>query len=471
MKRENIRIIGILTLLLDIVSISVSFLLSALIRGGIILPGSFSSGYSNLFIVLILASVLINFMSSNNDNIFKRSYYEELISITKEQGMIAFIAFGYMFAVQESSNYSRIFLTLLYGFNMIISYILHYYLKQYMLKGYKRSAASSKVMLVTVSENACGIIQRIRRECEWRIYVNTIALWDKDAIGEKIEGIEIVANRDNLLEMARLNVVDEVFINIPPTYMAELEELVLELEKLGVMVHINLDIFHNMNWIEKSIGEFAGHQVITFSNQCFEARHTIFKRCIDIIGGLVGCILTIILTIFMAPLILMESKGPVFFSQTRIGKNGRKFKIFKFRSMYQGAELRKQELMAYNEMEGLMFKMTDDPRITKVGKLLRKTCLDEFPQFFNVLMGNMSLVGTRPPTEDEFIRYEGRHKRRLSLKPGLTGLWQVRGRDNIYNFEEVVKMDLEYIEHCSLLLDIKLMLKTVELVLTGRGSK
>ena len=127
--------------------------------------------------------------------------------------------------------------------------------------------------------------------------------------------------------------------------------------------------------------------------------------------------------------------------------------------------------MAYNEMEGLMFKMTDDPRITKVGKLLRKTCLDEFPQFFNVLMGNMSLVGTRPPTEDEFLRYEGRHKRRLSLKPGLTGLWQVRGRDNIYNFEEVVKMDLEYIEHCSLLLDIKLMLKTVGLVLTGRGSK
>jgi len=122
-------------------------------------------------------------------------------------------------------------------------------------------------------------------------------------------------------------------------------------------------------------------------------------------------------------------------------------------------------------MKGLMFKLTDDPRITKIGKFIRKTSLDEFPQFFNVLLGDMSLVGTRPPTEDEFIQYEGRHKRRLSLKPGLTGLWQVSGRSDIDNFEDVVKMDLEYIDNWSMMLDLKLVLKTVGVVLVGRGSK
>jgi lipopolysaccharide/colanic/teichoic acid biosynthesis glycosyltransferase len=161
----------------------------------------------------------------------------------------------------------------------------------------------------------------------------------------------------------------------------------------------------------------------------------------------------------------------VFFSQIRVGKNGRKFKIYKFRSMCKDAEQRKKALEDQNEVNGLMFKMTNDPRVTKVGKFIRKTSLDEFPQFFNVLIGDMSLVGTRPPTEDEFIQYEGRHKKRLSLKPGLTGLWQVSGRSNVNEFEEVIKMDIEYIDQWSMLLDVKLILKTIMVMFTGRGSR
>ena len=139
--------------------------------------------------------------------------------------------------------------------------------------------------------------------------------------------------------------------------------------------------------------------------------------------------------------------------------------------MYIDAEERKKELMAQNEVEGLMFKMENDPRITKVGRFIRKTSIDELPQFWNVLIGDMSLVGTRPPTEDEFEKYNLHYRRRLSMTPGLTGMWQVSGRSDIDNFDDVVKLDLKYIDNWSLTLDIKILLQTILVVFTGKGSK
>ena len=173
----------------------------------------------------------------------------------------------------------------------------------------------------------------------------------------------------------------------------------------------------------------------------------------------------------MTPIIKLDSPGPVFFAQKRVGRNGRIFRMYKFRSMYIDAEERKKELMAQNEMNGLMFKMEDDPRITKVGKFLRKTSLDEFPQFINILKGDMSLVGTRPPTLDEFEQYKTYHKKRLSFRPGLTGMWQVSGRSDITDFEEIVRLDVEYINNWSVSLDIKILIKTVLAVFAESGAK
>ena len=178
-----------------------------------------------------------------------------------------------------------------------------------------------------------------------------------------------------------------------------------------------------------------------------------------------------VLTIVLTPIIKLDSPGPVFFAQKRVGRNGRIFKMYKFRSMYIDAEERKKELMAQNEMNGLMFKMEDDPRITKVGKFLRKTSLDEFPQFINILKGDMSLVGTRPPTLDEFEQYKTYHKKRLSFRPGLTGMWQVSGRSDITDFEEIVRLDVEYINNWSVSLDIKILIKTVLAVFTESGAR
>lgn len=470
MKRENANTAELLTILVDLISIIISFHIAALIRGGIICQGYMSGLYENMFLIILLSTMVIDNLTNNRD-IFQRGFLVEFIRIVKDQGKLCLIILVYIFGIKQGSYYSRIFISVFFLLNVLIIYVARSYMKLILLIAYKKSSSSRKVMLVTLSKNAAGTIRYIHSLNQWNMYITTLAILDKPRVGERIEGIEVIAGRDSLLDAARLSVVDEVFIHLPSKYDIDIEEIILELEKMGIVVHMNLDVFNNLNVKEKVIEEYAGHQVITFSSKLFDQRQAALKRLMDIIGGFAGCILTVIITLFLALAIRIESPGPIFFSQIRIGKNGRKFKIYKFRSMYRDAEQRKAALMDQNEMKGLMFKMTDDPRITKVGKFIRKTSLDEFPQFFNVLMGDMSLVGTRPPTLDEFEQYESWHRRRLSLKPGLTGLWQVSGRSDIEDFEDVVKLDLEYIDNWSVGLDVKLLLKTVGVVILGRGSK
>jgi exopolysaccharide biosynthesis polyprenyl glycosylphosphotransferase len=470
-QMSNIKTTKMITMLLDLVSMIAAFCLAGYIRWGGQVHLVLGRGlYSNILIVLILSNIIIS-NSSNNENVCKRGFYQECFSLMKDQTKIALVFLGYMFAFQKGLEFSRIFFGLFILFNFLITYVVRSYMKMILLIGYKKSASSNKVMLVTFSENASHIIRKIRKQYEWQIVVDSIAVWDEDIIGQIIEGVEVIANRTNLLDMVKHNVVDEVFIHLPNMYNIEIEELILELEKMGIIVHLDFNVFNNLNVKNKMVEEYAGHQVITFATNYFDDWNIFVKRTFDIIGASFGLFLTALIAIFVAPAIYFESRGPIFFSQVRIGKNGRRFKIYKFRSMYEDAEQKKADLMEQNEMKGLMFKITDDPRITKVGKFIRKSSLDEFPQFINVLKGDMSLVGTRPPTEDEFELYESRHKRRLSLKPGLTGMWQVSGRSDIEDFEEVVKMDLEYIDNWSMLLDIKIVLKTIRVVLLGRGSK
>ena len=203
----------------------------------------------------------------------------------------------------------------------------------------------------------------------------------------------------------------------------------------------------------------------------------------DIVAGLIGCIFTGIFFIFVAPAIYMASPGPIFFAQERVGRNGKTFKMYKFRSMYLDADERKAELMSQNKIsDPRMFKMDFDPRIignkilpdgthkTGIGNFIRKTSIDEFPQFFNVLKGDMSLVGTRPPLLSETSLYEPHHRQRLAIKPGITGMWQVSGRSDITDFEEVVRLDKEYINNWNIGLDIKILLKTFLVVLGKEGS-
>ena len=219
------------------------------------------------------------------------------------------------------------------------------------------------------------------------------------------------------------------------------------------------------------VEEFAGFTVLSSSIAMVSGWQLFVKRLFDIVGGIVGCVITLLAFIIVGPIICTKSPGPILFKQERVGKNGKTFNIYKFRSMYTDAEERKKELMAQNEVKGLMFKMDDDPRIIKgIGHFIRNYSIDELPQFWNILIGDMSLVGTRPPTVDEWNKYELHHRKRLAIKPGLTGMWQISGRSNIVDFEKVVELDSKYISEWSLLLDIKIILKTVKVVLCKEGS-
>ena len=221
------------------------------------------------------------------------------------------------------------------------------------------------------------------------------------------------------------------------------------------------------------VENIADTTVVTSTINTINPLQLIIKRLVDIVFGILGTIITFILSIIMGPIIYIKSKGPIFFFQDRVGRNGKVFKMIKFRSMYLDAEDRKKELANQNEnKDQMMFKIENDPRIIKgIGEFIRKTSIDEFPQFINVLKGEMSVVGTRPPTLDEWNKYDLHHRARLAIKPGITGLWQVSGRSEIKDFEEVVRLDTEYIKNFSLWKDASIIFKTVKVVFKREGAK
>lgn len=459
-------------LLTDCISITLSYLLAACIRYSEVTSYWYYNifGWAFVFMILLYSAIFLVF--NTEKGFAKRGFCEELTEICKLNIVLALTITAAMFLAREGASFSRLFFLLFFFLNILITYTSRQYFKWILLGVYKKSSSNSKIMIVTTLAQAEEILERIKRENAWEYEVTYLTILDRDLVGERLYGIPVKAGGRNMFEVAKQEVLDGVLIHLPSDgFIAlNLEDTIQQFNNMGVNVNLSINTF-GLKISEQTIQNMSGYHVLTFSSRVFNEYHLHIKRLVDILGGLTGCLLTLILGVFIAFAIIIESPGPIFFSQIRVGKNGRRFRIYKFRSMCEGAETQKAALMTKNEVEGLMFKITDDPRITKVGSFLRKTSLDEFPQFFNVLKGDMSLVGTRPPTEEEFLQYEGRHKRRLALNCGLTGLWQVSGRSNITDFEEVVKLDLNYIDNWSLSMDIRIILKTIYVVLFGRGSK
>ncbi len=459
-------------LLVDCICIVISYVLAACIRYSLVIRYWYYNTFdwALIFTILLYSGV---FIAVNPYRGFsKRGFFDELANVCKLNLVLSLSITAFLFLTQEGAAFSRLFFLLFIILNVLITYTSRLYFKWLLLGVYKKSSSNSKIMIITTSGQAADILQRISSENTWEYVVTYLTIADMDLTGKWFHGVPIKANESNMFEVARKEVLDGVFIHLPSDYAetTKLENMIEQFKNMGIDVSLSIHTF-GLKLSEQTIQNMSGYHVLTFSNKVFNEYHLHIKRIMDILGGLVGCILTLLLGVFIAPAIVLESPGPVFFSQTRVGKNGRRFKIYKFRSMCAEAEEKKAGLLAQNEVSGQMFKITNDPRVTKVGNLLRKTSLDEFPQFFNVLKGDMSLVGTRPPTEEEFLCYEGRHKRRLALNCGLTGLWQVSGRSDIRDFEDVVNLDLKYIDNWSLRMDIKIILKTIYVVLFARGSR
>lgn len=469
-KRKSLE--NFLLLLIDIIAIWISSGIAFGLRYGFFY-GRFSHIDQIWQISLItLIYVLLNFFTDINYHFFRRGYFEELVSVISSQTIFTILWILILFLLHRTGDLSRLVFGYFIVSNIILTFIFRVLFKQYMTRIYKTSKYSSRLLLVSTSFQVDTVLGNLLGYNEWNRILVGVVLTDKSQIGEAICGLPVVADRITLLDYVVHHNVDEVFIN-DNNIMHEpiLKEWISELENMGVIVDLNIDIFNIPSSGKKVLNRVGKYAVVTFARNIFSNRQILAKRTLDIIGSLIGMIILGIATVFIAPAIKLDSPGPVFFGQTRVGKNGRKFTFYKFRSMYQDAERRKIELMKNNEVKGLMFKMEDDPRITRVGKFLRNTSLDELPQFWNVLRGDMSLVGTRPPTVDEFERYEAKHKCRLSMTPGLTGLWQISGRSDIKDFDEVVKLDMQYIDNWSILQDIKILILTVWVVLTGKGSR
>lgn len=444
---------------------------------------------------LAYSAIAVGFASSID--LAKRQRVMELLAVLRNCSL-TYMSFAVLLLVFKNpmidSRYLFIGSYLLF---ILFSCLGRYVLKRVLTNNFSNSRNATLVGVVATPDRAEQFVQSLQED--WTKRVDGVTILNADAfaatasvgnpgayramhsrtVEKRCCGVAVLPDLSSFLSWVRLSSIDEVYINFSgkkANWSTEnLNAFIEELEDMGVLVHINIPTLEQ--FVEESkfnhmrCDIVAGYPMVGVSAAVQNSKMLGLKRFIDIIGAIVGLILSAPIILLVAVPLLLESRGGLFFKQQRVGRNGRLFYMYKLRSMYADAEQRKKEFEEKNHMHGLMFKMDNDPRITKVGRFIRKFSIDELPQFYNVLRGDMSLVGTRPPTLDEFEQYSSHHKRRLSMRPGITGLWQVSGRSQIEDFEEVVRLDCQYIDNWSPSLDIKILFKTLGVVFTGHGAQ
>lgn len=498
----------------DVVTLQLALTVAYMIRHGGAIP-YFSVKYRTLAIILAVADIMIAALFNTMHNVLKRGEYSEAVQTIKQVLLVFMVITLYMFSVQSGVVYSRITVYLTAVFHLIFGFCIRLARKPIVRK-FVKAGRKASMILVADEEQIPEVLARAASANN--VEYKGIVLSNRDGTGEMIQGIPVVACLETAADYFCREWVDEVFVY--PRSLSDIEvhgsslyhsvegfvtdaynvfmdknyetqddnepeehtvaSLIEACRQMAIPVHIRLPL---SNIGEKSfIEKIGGYNVVTSASNYASSLELAMKRAMDIVGGLVGSLIALIVIAVVAPKIKKESPGPILFKQTRIGLNGKRFRIYKIRSMYMDAEERKAELMKQNRVsDGMMFKLDFDPRIignkiidgkqvTGIGEKIRSGSWDEWPQFFNILMGQMSLVGTRPPTVDEWEKYKYHHRARLATKPGLTGMWQVSGRSKITDFEEVVKLDTEYINHWSVSLDIRILLRTVKAVLTKDGA-
>ena len=480
----------------NLFSIIISFLIAYLSRFGWD-PSDVAFRHlkdSTVFLYLLLSFLIVFTFYRYNPITAKRGILRHIKAAFLTNIFMAIIFSTIVYTTHISDSIPRLFFGTFFSINFSISFsclfLIHLIKRQYL------EHHTKKTIIITDNsslEKAVYDIQKLNSEdCEIigitslsgkqadRFYkvkilssnLKTQPSKDTDSSSKNpaLESIKLKELSLSTLEYVKRHQVDLVIFSVNHLVRRKIEHLIEAFSEMGIDSLITIDSFA-IETLETKLEDFGTTNVIRLSPRLFTDGELLLKRLMDIAGALVGCFICLIFGLIVAPLIFLEDPGPIIFKQKRVGRNGKYFYIYKFRSMYQDAEAKLQTLKDQNEMQGFMFKMKNDPRITKIGKILRKTSIDELPQFFNVLEGSMSLIGTRPPTVDEYNQYSAHHKRRISIKPGITGLWQVSGRSEITDFEEIVRLDCFYIDHWSITGDIKILLKTFAAVFTGKGSE
>ena len=466
-------------MLVDAVMLQLALFLAYLTRMGI------SNPYMNrpfkVSVIIVAAMGIFGAITvENHRGILRRNTGMELRSVLQLDAIVTLSLLSYLFFTKAGHLYSRLVVAYFTVYAAVLL-LLGRKAWKVVLEHFVPAEYAKRLMLVITNRKMANrALNRILDNSYGTLEVIGVVLTDDSTpVGESICGVPVMTAFSSLVEYVKQLGVDEVMICLPREEEFPADVL-SELNLMGLTTHVMLDLKRDSNYVRK-VEKIAGYTVLTASMRMASSWELTLKRILDITGGLVGCLLTIFVMIFVGPAIYFTDPGPIFFKQIRVGRNGRTFELYKFRSMYQDAEARKAELMEKNNIaDGMMFKMHDDPRILGsgpdgkkhgIGWFIRKFSIDEFPQFLNVVKGDLSLVGTRPPTLEEWEKYEAQHRARLAFKPGITGLWQISGRSNITEFDDVVALDLEYINNWSVWQDIWILVKTVQIVATGEGAE
>lgn len=469
-------------IILDVLTLQICFVLSYWIWLGLENPYA-TYIYRYQAVLLMLCQLLVILFTNSYKNILRRNWMEELMATFRFEVSFMLLDILILFMVHQIYLISRKFTGIMVVMYLFASFFMRLLNKKRIFHFAKVKDGNRSLMVMTSASLATEVVDNLI-ENSFRDYkITGVYLMDKNFDGKMVRDIPTMGKETDIINEIRKNWVDEVLVYQPDNmpYPMNMIDAIMD---MGITVHYCLEALNAHSDGMQEVSKIGSYRVLTNSLKIVSTKQIIYKRAMDIAGGLVGCLLTAVIFIFIAPAIYIKSPGPIFFKQKRIGQNGKPFYMYKFRSMYMDAEERKKALMEQNKMsDGMMFKIDDDPRIigsekkdkngkpAGIGNFIRRTSLDEFPQFWNVLKGDMSLVGTRPPTLDEWEKYSLHHRVRMSIKPGITGLWQISGRSDITDFEEVVRLDREYIQNWSVWLDLKILFKTVGVVLRHEGAE
>ena len=382
----------------------------------------------------------------------------EIGNIVKANSLMLLI-FLSVLMLRHMDDFSRQLVFLFYGIDTVLEVVVRFLIRRALVNIRKKGMNLKRILLVGYSRAAEEYIDRINANPQWGYVVRGI-LDDNIERGTMYKGVKVIGRIDNLLVILPQNHLDEIAITLGLNEYYKLERIVGLCEKSGVHTKFIPD-YNNIIPTKPYTEDLLGLPVINIRHvPLSNTFNMMVKRTMDVCGSLLCIVLFSPVMLLMAALIKLTSPGPLIFKQERVGLHNRPFKMYKFRSMEVQTER--------EEQKGWTVK--NDPRVTGIGRFMRKTSIDELPQLFNVLKGDMSIVGTRPPLISETNLYEPHHKVRLAIKPGITGMWQVSGRSDITDFEEVVRLDKEYIENWDIGLDIKILLKTVMVVVKKDGS-
>ncbi|MDP4179692.1 MAG: sugar transferase [Bacillota bacterium] len=465
MHRANIfSATHILQALVDVIVIVLTFEISYFI----------AKSYTHLFelkeyLWILIVYVPIWLFIMENSKIYEKIVfynYDKLLRIVLFSAFISDLFLAAMMFFVKETLFSRALYAIFTACVLIVLLVEKFIYKYAAMERHMSLHRVSRVVIVGAPKHAKRFTEYVEKS---KINVNILGYIRING-SKTLKGQIDLGSINELEDIIKRNAVDEVIFSLPRDYLGEVEKYVLMCEEMGLTVRMILDLY-DLKIAKTYLSNVGTLPMLTFDSVSLNQAQLFLKRLIDIIGASIGIILTSIVSIVAIIAIKLDTPGPAIFAQNRVGLNGRTFKLYKFRSMCADAEYQKEKLQKYNQVEGgLMFKMKNDPRITKVGSFIRKTSIDELPQFINVLRGEMSLVGTRPPTLDEVSKYENYQRRRISIKPGITGLWQVSGRSSIMDFDEVVRLDTKYIDEWSIWLDLKIISKTVLVIFRKSGA-